>query len=154
MADNVLYFEDIKVGDEIPALVKPITSVGMVMYAAATWDFHRYHFDTEYVNSLGFSKPFLDGQQLAAFLAQQVVDWAGVDATLKRLGCRYSSFVVADDTLTCKGVVSGKSQERGEFLIECELWIENQLGERVLDRGRAIVSFPSRTATAGQPAHG
>ncbi|MFQ5873623.1 MAG: MaoC/PaaZ C-terminal domain-containing protein, partial [Dehalococcoidia bacterium] len=108
MADKELYFEDIKVGDEIPSLEKPITSVSMVMYAASTWDFHRYHHDMEYAKSKGMDAPFLDGQQLGGYLAQQVVDWAGVDATLKRLAFRYTSFVFGGDTLTCKGRVSGK----------------------------------------------
>ncbi len=146
MAEKVLNFEDIKVGDEVPPLVKPITSVSMVMYAASTWDFHRYHHDTEYAKSKGMDAPFLDGQQLGGYLAQQVVDWAGLDATLKRLAFRYTSFVFGGDTLTCKGKVSGKSQEKGESLVECELWIENQRGERVLDRGKAIVAFPTRAA--------
>ena len=54
-------FEDVEVGEEIPALVKEITTVSMVMYAAATWDFHRYHHDMEYANGKGMRTQFLDG---------------------------------------------------------------------------------------------
>ena len=43
-----VYFEDVEVGEEMPELVKEITTVSMVMYAASTWDFHRYHHDMEY----------------------------------------------------------------------------------------------------------
>lgn len=138
------YFEDVQIGEELPPLVKHITSVGMVMYAAATWDYHRYHHDTDYVNRLGFPRPFLDGQEEGAFLAQLVVDWAGVDATLKRLSFRYTGFVFEGDVLTCKGTVVDKRVENGEHLVECQLWIDNQDGQRVLDQGRAIVAFPSR----------
>lgn len=146
MEAKTRYYEDVKVGEELPPLGKPITSVGMVMYAASTWDFHRYHHDMEYANQMGFERPFLDGQELGAFLAQLVVDWAGIDATLKRLKYRFTSFVLSGDTLTCKGHVSNKSVQDGEKLVECDLWIENQRGERVLDRGKAIVAMPYRAS--------
>ncbi len=66
-------FEDIKIGDEIPPLIKDITQVGMVMYSAATWDFARVHYDKEFVERRGFSAPFADGQMLGAFLAEMIV---------------------------------------------------------------------------------
>ena len=146
MKTKTLYYEDIKVGDEIPALEKPITSVGMVMYAAATWDFHRYHHDHEFTKKMGFDRPFVDGQELGAYLAQVVVGWAGLDATLKRLKYRFAEFVHAGDTLTCKGNVSDKSEVDGEKIVECDMWIENQEGVRVLDQGKAILAFPSRSS--------
>lgn len=142
-----LHFEDIEVGQEIPSLVKHIDSVSMVMYAASTWDFHKYHHDKDYANSKGMKAPILDGQQLGAFLAQQVMDWAGIDATLKRLAFRYTGFVFAGDHLTCKGRVADKREEKDESLVECELWIENQEGNRVLDRGKAVLTVPTRTTS-------
>ena len=137
------WFEDVEVGDELPALVKEISTVSMVMYAAATWDFHRYHHDMEYAKGKSMREQFLDGQQMGGYLAQLVVDWAGVDATLKRLSFRYGDFVFPGDTLTCRGRVS----EKGEGgVVECELWIENQHGTRVLKNGRAVVQLPTRDA--------
>ena len=144
MFNEDLYFEDVNVGDEIPSLVKEITSIGMVMYAASTWDFHRYHHDADYAKSKGMKAPFVDGQEMGGFLAQHIVDWAGIDATLKRLAFRYANFVFAGDTLTCKGRVTGKSEQKGDALVECEQWIENQEGVEVLNRGKAVVAFPRR----------
>ena len=144
MTEKALYYEDVNVGDELPPLVKEITSVSMVMYAAATWDFHRYHHDGDFARGKGMRASFLDGQEMGGFLAQQVVDWAGVDAILKRLAFRYTNFVFGGDTLTCKGRVSSKSEEEGQGMVECELWIENQKGERVLDQGKAKVALPTR----------
>ena len=141
-----LNFEDVNVGDPIPPLEKPINTVNMAMYGAATWDFHRYHYDSEYVQKMGFPKPFVDGQMLGAFLAQLLTDWIGIGGTLKKLSCRYTAFVYPGDTLTCKGSVTSKRQEGGEGLVECELWIENQRGERVLDRGGAVVILPGATS--------
>ena len=140
MGKNGIRFEDVEVGDEIPALVKEISTVSMVMYAASTWDFHRYHHDMEYAKRKGMREQFLDGQQMGGYLAQLVMDWAGVDATLKRLSFRYGDFVFPGDKLTCRGRVAGKG-EGG--VVECELWIENQVGARVLKNGRAVVQLPT-----------
>ena len=141
VGESGVWFEDVQVGDEIPALVKEISTVSMVMYAAATWDFHRYHHDMKYANGKGMREQFLDGQQMGGYLAQLVVDWAGIGGTLKRLSFRYGDFVFPGDTLTCKGRVSGKG-EGG--VVECELWIENQDGTRVLRNGNAVVELPRR----------
>lgn len=141
IGEKAVWFEDVEVGDELPSLVKEVTTVSMVMYAAATWDFHRYHHDMEYAREKGMREQFLDGQQMGGYLAQLVVDWAGVEGTLKRLSFRYGEFVFPGDTLTCRGRVSGK--EKGG-VVECELWIENQVGARVLKNGRAVMELPTR----------
>lgn len=147
MKSKSLYFEDVNVGDEVPSLEKAVTTVNMVMYQAATWDFHRYHYDTEYVQAQGFPKPFLDGQMMGGFLAQLLMDWMGIEGTLKKLGFRFTNFVYPGDTLTCKGRVSGKEEGDGQHLVECEMWIENQKGERVLDQGRGVVALPAGSAS-------
>ena len=147
MAKTGLCFEDIEIGQELPSLEKHIDSVSMMMYGAATWDFHKYHHDKDYANSKGMKGPILDGQQMGGFLTQQVLDWAGIDSTLKRLAFRYTGFVFAGDHLTCKGRVADKRKEKEETLVECELWIENQEGKRVLDRGKAVLSVPNSTSS-------
>ena len=144
MATKTLYFEDVKAGDEIPPLTKNIRMVNLVMYQGSTWDFHRYHYDLEFVQQKGFKKPFLDGQMLGAYLGQLLTDWIGVDGTVKKLGFRFTNFVFPDDVLTCRGEVVGKSQNGDNAKVECRLWIENQDGSRVLDGGTAEVLLPRR----------
>ena len=82
------YFEDVSVGEELSPLHKQIDLPHMMAYGAATWDFIRVHYDADYVRDLGFPGPFVDGQMLGAFLAQQVQDWAGPGAFLRKLGFR------------------------------------------------------------------
>lgn len=142
MSEKGLVFEEIKVGDEIPPLEKKITQAGMVMYAASTWDFHRYHYDSEHAQKSGFPRPFLDGQELGAFLTQMLLDWAGHEAFIKKLAIRYREFVYPGDTLTCKGRVTAKCTKEGENLVECEMWIENQKGQMVLSPASATVVIP------------
>ena len=39
------WFEDVTVGEALPPLEFDVTLTSLVMYAGATWDFHRYHYD-------------------------------------------------------------------------------------------------------------
>ena len=140
----MLYFEDVQKDAELPPLTKEITTVQMMMYGAATWDFMRIHYDADYTRQRSFSGPFVDGQMLGAFLAQLVVDWAGDPGALKRLGVRYRNFVFPGDTVTCKGRVLGKAVEGVDALVECEVVAENQNGDVVAGPGVAIVALPTK----------
>ena len=169
-------FEDVSVGDELTPLRKEIDLPRMMAYGAATWDFIRVHYDADHARELGFPGPFVDGQMLGAFLAQQVQDWAGPGAFLRKLAFRNRVMVYPDDSLVCGGVVASLYREdaddrhftltpvsstgqaptlslegegegrnvRAWGFAECELWIENQRGERVVDRASAVVQLPVR----------
>ncbi len=139
-----LNVEEISLGDELPPLEKQITAARMMAYGAATWDFIRIHYDADYVRDLGFDGPFLDGQMMGGFLAQQVQDWAGPGAFLRKLGFSNRAMVYPGDSITCHGVVTGKSAEKGEGLVTCDLWVVNQNGEKVVHPAGASVRFPTQ----------
>ena len=144
--ETPLYFDEVQPGCEIAPLRKEITLPQMVFYAAATWDFHRYHYDHEFVREQGFPMPFVDGQVLGAFLAQMLTDWAGDPGAISQLGFRFREFAFPGDSLLCKGQVVGKLRQEGRNTVECELTIENQEGNLVLDRGHATLTLPSTEA--------
>ena len=146
--NNGLFYEDVSLGDELPSLHKDIDLPHMMAYGAATWDFIRIHYDADHARDLGFPGPFVDGQMLGAFLAQHMQDWAGPSAFLRKLNFRNRVMVYPGDSLVCGGVVAGLHREvdgndaRG--VAQCDLWIENQRGERVVDRASAVVHLPLR----------
>ena len=148
------YFEDVSVGEELSPLHKQIDLPHMMAYGAATWDFIRVHYDADYVRGLGFPGAFVDGQMLGAFLAQQVQDWAGPGGFLRKLGFRNRVMVYPGDSLVCRGVVTGLYREGdakdGPGVAECDLWIENQREERVVEPASAVVQLPLH-ACSGQP---
>jgi len=146
MDSKKLFFEDVNVGDEIPPILKEVTLVQNVMYSAATWDFHRHHYDKEFAESKGFPGPFVDGQMFGAFLAQMITQWVGVDGVLKKLGLTYKIMAVPGDVLSCKGKVTGKYTEEGENLVNCEMWIENQRDETIVAPAQALLALPSKSS--------
>ena len=144
MSAEVRYFEDVQAGDELTPLVKEISMARMMAYGAATWDFIRIHYDADYAREFGFDGPFVDGQMLGGFLAQHVQDWTGPGAFVRKLAFRNRVMAYPGDSLTCRGVVTNCSIEEEGGMVQCDLWIENQRGERVVEPASALVRFPLR----------
>jgi acyl dehydratase len=135
-----LRFEDIKVSEELPPLTKRISLINLVMYAGATWDFYRHHYDIEFVKGKGYPAPFVDGQMLGAFLAQMVTSWIGEENTLKKLNFTFRAMAFPGDVLICRGRVTEKLIQK-EKLVKLDLWIENNRAERVVSPASALVSL-------------
>ena len=143
MMGQTPYWEDVSEGMEIPPLEKKPTTRQLVQYAGASGDFYEIHYDKDYAQASGLPGPILHGALKSAFLAQLITDWIGEQGTLKKLSCQYRGMDVPGDTLTCKGTVSKKYVEDSWHMVECEIWIENNKGERTTP-GKATVIVPSR----------
>src|SRR3990172_278862 len=114
-------FEDVAVGEPLPPLDIEITMTSLVMYAGATWDFHRYHYDPAFVAEHGMHAPFMDGQMVGALLARQLMQWGGPDAFVRRLGYRLRAMVYAGERILLSGKVAATTIESGRPLALCTL---------------------------------
>ena len=93
-------------GRALRPLQRHIALPDMVAYGAATWDWHRLHYDEAHARRLGASAPLVDGQMLGALLAECVLRSAGPEAQLVRLVYRNRLPVHAGDTVVCSGAVA------------------------------------------------
>lgn len=139
-----MYFEDVFEGQEIPPLSREITLPGMVAYAGATWDFHRYHYDLAHVQAMGLPAPFVDGQMLGALLAKQIMDWAGPEAFLRRLSFRFRSMVYPGERVISRGTVTEKRVEVDCHLVVCSLTMCKEDGTEIISPAAATVELPIR----------
>jgi acyl dehydratase len=138
-----VYFDDLEVGDELPALVKgPIAQIQLTRYAGASGDFNPIHQDDEFAKAAGMGGVFAHGMLSMGFVGQVVTDWAGPGA-VRKLGVRFMAIVRLKDIVTCHGRVLDKSTGAAGNLVEVEVWAENQRGERVVT-GKATVALPAR----------
>lgn len=99
-------------GDTLPILEKKFTSVDLVAYGAATWDWHRLHYDADYARSRKLPGVIVDGQAFGALLARAALDWAGPRAFIAKMSLRMKSMAFAGDTLRAEGSVSEVRQDR------------------------------------------
>jgi len=139
-----VYFDDVKVGDELPPLVKgPIQQIQLTRYAGASGDFNPIHQDDEFARAAGMGGIFAHGMLSMGFVGQAVTDWAGA-GTVRKLGVRFAALVRLKDVVTCGGRVLAKSSKDAGNLVDLEVWAENQKAEKVVT-GRATVALPGRS---------
>ena len=126
----------------MPALTKgPIRVRQLAMFAAATSEFVDIHYDKDFALSRGLPDTIIQGWYKTAIIAQMLKDWVGDGETIKRLTVQHRGMDVAGNTLTAGGKVVKVTQEDKKRRIECEVWVENQLGQRT-SIGTATVLLP------------
>jgi acyl dehydratase len=144
MAEKKVYFDDVKEGDEIPSLVKgPITKEQIANYADSSGDYNPIHVNEEFGKKAGLGGVIGHGLLSYGFLGQMMTDWLPKPTDLKKLGVRFSSIVKPGDTITNKGKITKKYEKEGECYVECEVFAENQRGEKTVV-GTAVATLPSR----------
>jgi len=132
MPPRKIYFENVRVGDELPAMAKsPVDRVQLARFAGATNDYNPLYVDEVYSKSLGMPSVYAPSLLGMSFLGQLVGDWAR-GATLKKFTVKFIKLLWPGDTLVCKGRVSDRHGEGGKYFIDLDVWAENQKGELVL----------------------
>ncbi len=155
MPPRKLYFENVRVGDELPAMAKsPIDRVQLARYAAATNDYNPLNIDEVQAKAIGMPSVVSPATLGLGFLGQLVTDWAR-GGQVKRAAARFTRMLWPGDTLVCKGRVSDRWGEGGRYHVELDVWAENQKGELVV-RGnvtlKVFYSFEDETRfRTGQP---
>ncbi|WP_426753078.1 MaoC family dehydratase [Myxococcus sp. Y35] len=143
MPARKLYFEAIRVGDELPALAKaPVDRVQLARYAGASGDFNPVHVDELYAKSVGMPSVYAPGMLVMGMLGQLISDWAR-GGQMRRYNVRFIKMVWPGDTVVCKGRVSDRHGSGGRYFVEIDLWAENQKGELVMKGSSQIQLFYS-----------
>lgn len=125
---------------EIPPLSVTVSQVRMMMYAAATWNPYRLHWDSDYSKKQGFSDANVAGPVFGDYLAEMLVRWAGSPSCLRKLEYTNRAMSFPGDRLVFKGNAGEKWENEEGFFIRCRVWAENQEGQ-VLMEGFAVVSL-------------
>jgi len=143
MAQKEVYFEDVKVGYEIPEVVKdPITETQLVMYAGASGDFNPIHTVHAFGEKAGFGGVIGHGMLSMAFAGQIMTDWVGAKA-LKKLSVQFRAVTKPKDVITIKGTVSKKYTEDGTNCVDCDLIAIKQNGDKIIV-GQATAVLPAK----------
>ena len=139
-----IYFDDVEEGSEVPTLRKDPTPQQLVKYAGASGDFYQIHYDVNFAKNNGLPDIILHGALKNAFLGQLMTDYVGHEGTLKKLSCQYRAMDIPGTPVFAKGTVVKKYIENSENVVECEIWLENEAGEKTTP-GYAVVSLPNKS---------
>ncbi len=134
-----LYFVAVKVGDELPPLVKPpVDRLQIARYAGAAQDWNPLSVDEQHARNAGFPSALVPAMISMGFLGELVMDWVR-GARLRKFQARFVKIVWPGDVLTSRGrVVDRRFEAPGRYAIDIEAWAENQRGELVV---RALAAF-------------
>ncbi|MEI7592234.1 MAG: MaoC family dehydratase [Actinomycetes bacterium] len=136
---ETLDWDEVQVGDELPALVIEVTATVIAAGAIATRDFMPVHHDRGYANSQGAPDIFMNILSDTAYCSRFLTDWAGPETMIKKLAIRLGVPVFPESTLTYTGEVIATT---AGGLVEVELRARTDLGDHVT--GTALVQLPRR----------
>jgi len=119
----------IVVGAELPVLERTIELPDMIAYAGATWDWHRLHYDPDYLAEKGVPAPVVDGQVFGAYLAEQLLGALGPQAFIQKLSFRFRSMVFAGEAISCHATITAVAAAPGGLILDVEQQV--RVGDRV-----------------------
>ena len=130
----------VTVGTDLHPLVKgPITREDLRRYAAASGDPNPMHIDEEFARNAGYPGVFAHGMLSMGYLGEFLVQAGGV-GSIRRFKARFAKLTWPGDVVTCHGRVTGVRDEGAVRLVECDIWTENQDGDRKLV-GKALLAL-------------
>ncbi len=117
---------NVRVGEELPDLVKHPTTRQLVQYAGAQGDFYEIHYDQAYAQRVALPGVILHGLLKAAFLGQLVTDWLADRGTLQKFEVSYRGVDMPGHPYRCRGRVTSVDGDD----VELEVWGEDEAGRR------------------------
>ena len=129
-------------GTALPGWEHRFTEVDLVAYGAATWDWHRVHYDLAYAKSRKLPGVLIDGQVYGAIFAKLATRWAGPGAFLSGMGLKMRSMAFAGDALRAEGEVrSVESLASGD---QVQLSQRLLCGDRLIAEALTTLRFSKR----------
>ena len=134
-------FDEIKIGDKLPAWSRKTSFAEWNRYAAVNEEFVPFHMDDEAGRRAGNEQgAFGMGNLRYAYIVNALREWIGDDAIVREVGCQYRAINQKDDVLTVTGEVTAKRAEDGENRVYLDINVVTQAGAPTCP-GHAVVAL-------------
>jgi acyl dehydratase len=140
---TVRFFEDVSVGEQVPAFERKTDMMMWNRFAAVNDEFVYVHMDDEAGKAAGQGGAFGMGNIRWTYLLNALRAWAGDEAEFREMSIQFRGINHKNDVLTTYGEVVEKRVEGGDHLVVVAIDVVNQTGEKTAP-GRAVLSLPSR----------
>jgi acyl dehydratase len=133
-------YNDIQVGDKIPALeLPPISRLTLALYCGASGDHNPIHVDSDFAKSAGMPDVFAHGMLSMAWLGRALTQWVPQTA-IRDYSVRFAAITQVHEKITCTGEVVEKFERDGERRVRLTLTTANADGQIKL-AGDAVVAL-------------
>ena len=129
-------YGEVSVGDELPPLEIPLTRTLIVATAIASRDYQDVHHDPTLAEQRGSKDIFMNILTTNGFVGRFVTDWAGPDATIRKVAIRLGAPNHPGDTMVLTGSVTAKR----DGVVEVAVRGANRRGDHVT--GTVEVALP------------
>lgn len=139
------YWDDVNEGDEVEPIDFHMTVWRLALEAGANRDFAPIHHNTEIAQAQGAPEMYANNVFIQSWWERIVREYIGLDGQIKKVGpFRMNIFNVVGETSKTRGRVLRKWQDKGENLVELEIWTETPKG-RSVGPGPVLVTLPRRS---------
>ena len=137
---SVRSFDDVTVGDVLPATTITLGRADLVRYAGASGDFNPIHWNARVATSVGLPDVIAHGMWTMGAAVSVVADWAGDPGKVVDYQVRFTRPVPVPDpgaaTIEVVAVVGALDAEAGTARIDLTVSVD---GARVLGKAPAVV---------------
>lgn len=133
--------KNMEVGQEIPSVRKEITLLQSRLFSL--WTTRSIHTDWEVAKKGGLPAPIAQGLMSHSYISEMMTNFFG-ETWLKggKLSVYFTTYTVLGDVITTKGVIREKIKEGSTVRFNCEVWCENQAGQKtVVGTASALVAL-------------
>jgi acyl dehydratase len=139
---NAMRFDDVQVGDALPALtLPPVNRATLALFGGASGDHNPIHLDLDFARRAGMPDVFAQGMLGMAWLGRLLTGWVP-QSQLRRFDVRFLGITHLGHVVSCSGEVIRKQQVAGEHQVVVEIRTVNQFGDTRI-AGEAVVAFIS-----------
>lgn len=125
MSTKSMSYENVSVGDKLPAKEIPITSALIAGGAVASRDFTPVHHNKKEAQNAGLPDIFMSILTSNGLMGSYVTNWAGPDSTTKKVDLKLGAPNIPGFVMTLTGVVAAKDDDTG--IVDIEVLGENNV---------------------------
>lgn len=132
-------FDELAVGDRDTLSSDPVTTRQLVMYAGASGDFNRIHYDDAYAREAGLGGVIAHGMLTMGIAGRSASAFGGPGAFVRDIEGRFLNPVRPGDVVVMTVEVVAKETRQGVPC--CDLAVRGEVERRLVFQGNATLAF-------------
>ena len=134
-----LDFETAEAGSPIDGISIPaLTRVTLARFAGAAEDYNALHLDDKVAQTFGKNSVYAHSTLVMSYMGRMAQE-ALHGTSIRRFGVRVLKLLWPGDVLTCRGTIVAARKEGTEYILDIDVWCDNQRGETVA-KGRVLAA--------------
>lgn len=114
---------------EIKNINHKFTLPNMILYAGSTWDWHKIHYDEQYLRENSIPKPVVDGQVFGALIVKQIQSSLNKFARIEKMKFNYKNMVFQDEEIEIKSKTTKEWEQDNQkyFEVATSIYVEERI---------------------------